>query len=655
MNRSWLTKTEFWGGELYARNATIRHPATTPSDDRPTYLDPEPYRVAVDTETTGFDWFDAHRPFIATASDYDRDYLFRMDDDEDRRILRTLLLETADELIFHNAAFDVHMLVAEGIVTLDEILARPIEDTGLLSPIILGAIDGGHRLKNLATLLVDPNAKDAEDAVLDRMVELGLIQKRDQQRKPDGAYYDVWKAFPKELEEYALYDTRCTYDLFHVLAEKAERMYRDERAAEEKAGKDPDAVVHLRDVYIKSERDVMPAVIRMEHRGFGVDPSRVSVLVTEFEADLEDANDRLKAFNDGEAFNPDARLELLPVLVANGVEITERTEKSNEIRTDKYILQKYRDHAPDLIDAVFDYRAADKVLSTYLYPMRDRTSAHPSVGQNDAWTSRMACRRPNLQNIPVRKGPEARSMFVPREGMALVVADYSSIELRLLDVYMGPGNVIEGLLAEEQDPFLWLGAQIFGPDQEHWPITRSALKNGFYAMTYGAGGPKFATTVGGGLTPQDGREIIAAIKGQLGLPYKRLNRDIKRKIQTKGYVKTLAGRRQRVPREKDYVGLNALIQGSAAEIMKRAIAELERRRAPHLKTTDTRMRPGLTGYHMLIPVHDEIVGECPVEIAEYCLAEVQAAMKFPEALDKTGRLVLKTEGVICHNNYGEAK
>lgn len=644
---AWLDR---WSGSIEARNATVKHAAKAPVDDRPSYLADGPYRVAVDTETTGLDWFDDHRPFIATASDYDRDYLFVLDRPDDTRALRELLLETADELIFHNASFDVHMLVAQGVVTLEEILAVTIHDTRLLAPIVVGStIPGGMHLKNLATLFVDPAAKDAENVVLDRMVEMGLIQKRDQQRKPDGAYYAVWRAHPKDLEDYALYDTRCTYDLFHVLARKADEMH----AAEVKAAQPGDIVVHPMEVYELSERGyTMPALIRMEDRGFRVHRGRVASLVSEFEADVAGASDRLAAFNGGEAFNPDARTELLPVLEANGVRITERTEKSNETRTDRWILEKYRHLAPDLVDAILDYRTHDKVLTTFLYPMRDRDAAHPDIRQSQAWTARMACARPNMQNIPVRKGPEARSMFIPRDGMALVVADYSSIELRLLDVYMGPGNVLEDLLAAGEDPFLWLGAQVFGDDQSKWPVSRSALKNGFYAMTYGAGGPRFAKTVGGGLTDDDGRAIISSIKGALGQPFKDLNAALRRKVMTRGYVKTLAGRRQHVARDKSYVALNAVIQGSAAEVMKRAIAELERRR------TGARSTPTghpLERYHMLIPVHDEIVGEVPVEQAEEALAAVQDAMRAPESLDPTGRLVLKTEGVVCLNNYGEAK
>lgn len=624
----WLDK---WSGVIEARNATTKHASTEPKDDRPTYLQGGPYVVAIDTETDGLDWQDDHRPFIATASDYDRDYLFVLDRPEDRAALRALILDTADSIVSHNASFDVHMLVADGLVTLDEILEKEIHDTRLLAPIVLGDVPGGHHLKNLATLFVDPDAKDAEDAVLECMVALGLIQKTTQKRKPDGAYRKVWDAYPKVLEDYALYDTRCTYDLFHVLLEQADG--------------------EMLDVYEHSERAlVMPALIRMEDRGFKVDRGRVETLATEFEADLADAADRLKAFNGGEPFNPDARLELLPVLEANGVHITETTEKSGETRTDKWILEKYAHHCPDLMAAIFDYRSADKVLSTYLYPMRGRDATHPDIRQLGAWTARMSCSRPNMQNIPVRKGPEARSMFVPRDGYALVVADYSSIELRLLDVYMGPGNVLEDLLRNDEDPFLWLGSKIFGADQDQWPVSRSQLKNGFYAMTYGAGGPRFASTVGGGLTAEDGRAIIAEIKGTLGAPYKTLIRGIESKIRRQGYVQTLAGRRQHVSRDKAYVGLNALIQGTAAEIIKRAIGELYRLTRPGAASD-----LALDGYHMLIPVHDEIVGEAPTSHADDALEAVKIAMRAPESLDPTGRLILKTEGTVSLTNYGDAK
>ena len=137
-------------------NATIEHKGVMPTAaDRPAYLRDEKYMVAVDTETTGFNWYAGDRPFLATVSDYDRDWMFYLPNEQDKALvndgcsaLRKVILE-ADGLIFHNASFDIHMLVSEGVVTLDEILAKEIHDTELLARVV-NSREPNYRLKSWA-------------------------------------------------------------------------------------------------------------------------------------------------------------------------------------------------------------------------------------------------------------------------------------------------------------------------------------------------------------------------------------------------------------------------------------------------------------------------------------------------------------------------
>lgn len=617
---SWLRG---WTTTLPASyNRTQRHTGHEPKDDRPKYLHGDPYRLAVDTETTGLAWYDGRRPFIATASDYDRDYLFDLADPEDCAALQRAM-DTADELIFHNAPFDLLMLDANAF-RVDHLFDK-VHDTRLLAPIVLGDVDGGHHLKNLATLLLDPEARHGENEVLDRMVALSLIQKRDQKYKPDGAYYEVWQAYPDILEAYALLDTRYTYDLFHVLWDKAD--------------------VRARTEVYPLERAVQPHLIRLMRRGVRVNRGQVAKMITQFESDKTAAWDRLQASVKDPEFNPGSSAQVAAHLQVMNTPLTVRAPKGEGWSTAKWVLEDLMaaGHASEFLEPLLDWRSADKVLGTYLYPMQAREIVHADFQQLGAWTSRMSCRKPNLQNIPVRRGTEVRSCFVPRTGHKLIVADFASIELRLLDMYMGANSPL-GDIIEDGDPFLWLGEQIYGTsDVDKWPVARGPLKNGFYAMTYGAGGPRFAKTVGGGMTPAEGKATIKKIKQALGSSFYDLTDAIRTLIEGQGYIRTLTGRKQHVSRDKSYVGLNALIQGSAAELMKEAFVRVSDN--PLLEEW---------AYNPLLIVHDELVGEVPTKFAKRALALVCEIMASVDDMDTTERLILKAEGAVC-SHYGEGK
>lgn len=621
---------EEWKDPVRALNGTVPHESDAPVDDRPDYLDTDaPFTLAVDTETKGFDWFDGVRPFIATVSDHDRDYLYTFDgahgytDEqiaEDKAAFREALL-LADRLIFHNAKFDVHHIVAAGIMTLDEILGREILDTETMARLTLPHTEvPDFKLKTLATLFVDADAKDYEHAVRECLVSLGLIQTPDQRAiEAEDAYYQVWLSYKKIMEDYAVQDTRITYDLAHVLLPRVKEL----------------GVEQVLDL----ETNLMPILARVEHAGTALDPEQVNMLKAKYDDEHAHNLARLRDFNDGVDVAPQNGTQIRALMENLGVQLTEKTPRG-DIAVNKAALQRAIVNVPEaapVVDAIFEARSTEKLLSTYINPMHNRDRVHMSYIQIGAWTGRMACMRPNMQNIPVRSGPEMRSMFVPDPGNHLIVADYSSIELRLLAYYMNDDNLWD--IIENGDPFLWLGSQVYGTeDQEQWKVKRGPLKNGFYALTYGAGGPKLAQTIGGGMTDAEGRALAKKIKGVLGDRYRALNKLIEQKIIKDGYVTTLLGRRQFVKRDRTYVGLNSLIQGSAADIMKLAIVEA-------YKTIPT----------LLLTVHDELVAQVPAAEAPAKLEELKTIMASAQRLGKDGRLRLKVDGVVCENSYAEAK
>jgi DNA polymerase-1 len=611
--------------------------------------------LAVDTETTGLNWFDGHFPFIATASNYDTDAIYRLvphpGDDPDNgsvqsdiEAFKRAVLE-AEALVFHNAPFDIHTMVEHLGFDLEELLAKPIYDTAIMARVILGegnwtgSHSGGFGLKDLAAHFIDPDARIPEEHLREAMKSMGIIKKVDQKVVPEGSYYEVWKAYPQVVEEYALKDTRYTYDLYHLLLDKANS---DHKRA------------------LELEHAVMPELIRMEHRGVRVDPGRAKELYEEYAPLIVELRNRLHE-SAGSEWDPGSRDDLLAWLDALGVEIKEKT-KTGQVSTAAWVLERYVNDHPD-VATLLEYRQAEKLMSTYIKPIQDREVVHTSFWQIEARTTRMSSSRPNMQNIPSRRGTEMRSVFLARPGYKLIVADYKSIELRVMAYFVNDDRLMEWITSE--DFFLRLGAETYGTeDQSAWPVTRSELKNGVYASIYAAGGDRIAKTIGGGMTKEEGDELKEAIERGLGPaysnPWKKVGgrwvrryeddgmRDVdgfvqraRKTVRKRGYLRTPFGHILRLPPDESYKGPNYIIQGTSAGIMKLGLVRAARA-----------LRP--LGAHLLLVVHDELVAEAPEDRAEEALAAMREAMVSAADIVPNGKLLLDTSGVIC-DNYGEAK
>lgn len=610
--------------------------------------------ISFDTETRGLEWFNPdHRAFIATWSYEDGrpTGLAHLDDPVETQQFLDAIAE-ADTLVAHNLPFDVHHVreaTGRDLLTTGQRLI----DTALLSRVVVPERGVGEKdtegdttgfgLKNLAATYVDPEAKDAEDEMKVLAKAAGI------KLKETGGYYDFWRAYPDVLESYAKVDTELTIALYRKLEAKLTADLLDVWAIEEAA---------------------QPWLIRAEQRGVALDQVHVAPLKVEFERKAAGALAIVESELglDAESITkPDALRE---ALLEHGVPLYRKTD-TGQIATHKGSLGEFEKDFPALA-ALSEYRNAAKFLSTYIGPMLGRDVVHPTFWQLGAWTSRMSCSRPNMQNIPVRAGSEVREMFVPRPGYAFVVADFDSIELRLLAYYLHDEGFKRRIDAGA-DVFSELAAflaETRGYGAEHGTTPdcfrkgtpgekfRGAAKNTTYAVTYGAGGAKIGDMLGtepGDPYPADhfmvqrgfakagdpmhaeARAIIKTIKSWLP-GYQDLTRRIRKKVETTAHVNTIHGRRQPVGRDKAYVGLNALIQGSAAEIMKKAIIAA----GPRMLPLDA---------HMVLFVHDEIVVECPAAQAEQVKDVLEHAMNNCFQLDPP----LAVSGAIAHNSYAEGK
>lgn len=602
--------------------------------------------LAFDTETRGLGWWrEDERAFLgtwATAQDQGADVLLA-DGNPDDFIRR---LDAADVVIAHNLPFDTHQVRETTGYDLLE-AGKELHDTDLLSRVMYPegqrkGSRGGHGLKNLSKIHLRADADEYEQKIKELAKTLGYRTLKTAQ-----AYYDIWRAYPEAMLDYAIFDARFTYDLFDQWIPKI--------------GTAEARIYNL-------EREVQPILIRAEHRGVKVDQSVVEPMHAKFTDEANELFAKLvdqlgpDAMGAAEYFteeyenehedpeadtgeDPDekkARLNkteaLREGLLRAGVPLYRKTP-TGQIATNKFALQEFEQDYPVITD-LFDWRRASKFLSTYLDPMYGVEVVHTNFNQCGAWTGRMSSRRPNMQNIPKKAGKEVRAMFVPRPGYSFVVCDYDSIEARFLAHYLGPaGKEYADLIEQGYDPHAWLATHVYGGDYDHYlkgnpgQPERDETKNVTYAICYGAGRPRVADMTG--KTIEESGALISKVKHSLP-GYHKLDKRIKRKVKEVGHVNTVMGRRNPVNPDKAYVGLNALIQGSAADTMKQGLVYA----AEALKEF---------GGHPLLVVHDEIVAEVPTEYAEQALPVVKEAME--SAVDIYPRLI--ATGSIMHNNYAE--
>jgi DNA polymerase-1 len=301
---------------------------------------------------------------------------------------------------------------------------------------------------------------------------------------------------------------------------------------------------------------------------------------------------------------------IIKILQEAGYTFDKLTE-SGALALDKEVLGGI-DHP--LATTVLQRRQLQKMSSTYLKHFIADADAdgfiHPDIRTLGARTGRSSISRPSLQNLPTkseanRAAESVRNCVIASEGNSLMFCDFDQIEMRLLAHLSGDAGLRQAFL-DPGDFFCNLGGQIFGdPDFQKKDPRRRLVKNGSYAKIYGAGIPKMARTLG---VPE---ATMRFVMGQFDANYPGVNR-FQRAVESKAWerqktegvpyaLSSLTGRRHVADVNKVYALLNFLIQGTAAEALKIKLLELD--------------AAGL-GDYMVIPVHDEIVLDVPVDLVD---------------------------------------
>ena len=494
-----------------------------------------------------------------------------LDEAETLAALRPILESDSVEKVGQNVKYDMLVLARAGVE-----VGGPVTDTMVLS-YLLESGERNHNLDQLSQRLLDHAMVPITD----------LIGKGKNQLRMD----DV--AVPK-VAEYAGEDADATWRLETILAGKV----REEG---------------LWPLYADLERPLIRVLARMERRGIKVDVAILERLSREFadrlvtiEADIY--REAGRPFNIGSG--PQLRQILFDELKLPILQKTPGGEPS----TAHEVLEELAGSHP-LPKLLMQHRQLAKLKSTYLDALPglihlEDGRIHASFNQVVAATGRLSSSDPNLQNIPVRTedGRQVRQAFVAGEpGWSLLTADYSQIELRILAHFSKDPELVRAF-SEDRDIHSAVAALVFGvPEEQVDSNMRRVAKTVNFGVVYGLSAFGLAARLG--IAQAEASAFIEAYFRQ----YAGVDAFITRTLESAlaaGRVETILGRRRPINGIKNTAGrvrnlaertaVNTVIQGSAADLIKRAMIAVDRRIT----------REGLEA-RMLLQIHDELVFECP--------------------------------------------
>ena len=358
------------------------------------------------------------------------------------------------------------------------------------------------------------------------------------------------------------------------------------------------------------ELPLVPLLAAMEDTGISLDRDLLEEMA-------EELGDRLRGLRDeiwgyaGEEFSLDSPKQL-QVILFDKLGLTKTKRIKTGYTTDASALTSLLDEHP-IIEPLLEYREISKLKGTYvdaLPPLVDPSTGriHAELNQTVAVTGRLSSQNPNLQNIPIRsaQGREIRRAFIPGEGFtSLLVADYGQIELRVMAHLSQDAGLLEAF-ASGEDIHATTAAMVWNlPIASVDNTLRSRIKGMTYGLAYGLSAFGLGQQLG--IPPDEARELMDAYFTRFPGVRDYL-RGVVVQARTDGYTSTMFGRRRYLPdlmsdnrqrREMaERMALNAPIQGTAADIIKKAmVAVHEGMRAAGLKS------------QLLLQVHDELVCE----------------------------------------------
>ena len=386
---------------------------------------------------------------------------------------------------------------------------------------------------------------------------------------------------------------------------------------------------HVTTVYETLERPIAPVLAIMERTGIRVERAALATLSGSFAQTIARLEHEIRELA-GEDFNIGSPKQLGEILFDKMSLAGGRRTKTGAWSTDAAALEELAAEGHELPRKVLDWRLLAKLKSTYTdalptYINAETGRVHTSYALAATTTGRLSSLEPNLQNIPVRtpEGRAIRKAFVTDKGKKLISADYSQIELRVL-AHMADTPTLRQAFADGLDIHARTASEMFGvPIEGMDPGIRRRAKAINFGIVYGISAVGLAAQLG--ITRSEaGAYIKTYFERFPGI--RDYMEETKAEAKRQGYVKTLFGRKVHYPEINtknpslrgnfERAAINAPIQGSAADIIRRAMIRM----VPAL------LEAGLSA-RMLLQVHDELVFEAPEDEVDETMEVAQAVME----------------------------
>ena len=553
---------------------------------------------AFDTETTSLNYLQARivgmsfaikageAAYLPLAHDYPG-APDQLDFDTTLALMKPLLEDPKALKVGQNLKYDRHILLNHGIDL------QGISHDTMLQSYVLDSTATRHDMDSLAEKYLNRSTIHFEDIAGKGKKQL--------------TFNEIGL---EEASPYACEDADITLQLHHILWPKVQ------------------AIPSLETVYRELEMPLLPVLNTLERNGVHIDIFMLQQQSDQLALDIDRLEKEAHA-SAGTKFNLGSPKQLQEILYdQQQLPVRKKTPKGQP-STAENVLQELADDGYELPQIIMNYRSLSKLKSTYTDKLPQQVNqqtgrVHTSYHQAVTATGRLSSSDPNLQNIPIRTetGRKIREAFVAGKGAKILAADYSQIELRIMAHLSGDKSLLTAF-AEGEDIHRHTASEIFGVEAEQVTSDqRRSAKAINFGLIYGMSAH--------GLSKQLGIERHQAAKYMETYferyPGVRNYMDNTREQAKKdGYVETIFGRRLYLPEINSSNGLrrqyaertaiNAPMQGSAADIIKRAMISIH----DWLLEADT-------GIRMIMQVHDELVFEVPDDQLDLAKTEIEQFM-----------------------------
>ena len=500
--------------------------------------------------------------------------------------LKPLLEDAARPKLGHHLKFDCHILANYGIA-----LAGQRYDS-MLESYVLNSVATRHDMDSATAKYLGMESLRFEDVCGKGAKQITFNQ------------VDVARA-----TEYAAEDSDVTLRLHQALWPQIE------------------AIPSLKTLYETIEQPLVPVLFRMERTGVLVDRELLKRQSAELAARMLELQSQAHAAAGG-PFNVDSPKQLQEILFGKLAIPVIRKTPTGQPSTAEDVLEELA-ASYDLPKLILDYRGVAKLKSTYTDKLPEQIDPHTgrihtSYHQAVAATGRLSSTDPNLQNIPIRtpEGRRIRQAFIAPPGCSLIAADYSQIELRIMAHLSGDKGLLDAF-AEDRDVHQATAAEVFSaPLDAVSPEQRRSAKAINFGLIYGMSAFGLARQLGIGRGEAQ-KYVDLYFERYPGV--KRYMDETKQRARDAGFVETLFGRRLYLPdiqsrnqalrQYAERSAINAPMQGSAADIIKRAMIAVD----AWLQTSGLPAR-------LIMQVHDELILEVADSAADSVASQLRRLM-----------------------------